>query len=1011
MLLDPRQAEAVETDGIQLILAGPGSGKTRVITEKIARLLEGGVDPDAILALTYSEKAAQEMADRCAERTGRTGVAVHTFHSFCLQVIRDHVLESGIATTAGVISKPNQLAWGLRNIDAFGFSTIAVGNNAAAVIEAVLEGISAFRDEAIGSDDLARYLAGRGDDGPAGRLRDLLAVYRAYEQHRRAERLVDYADMVHGAVLLLERRPEVRHEYRARYRHILVDEFQDTNWVQLRLLKLLAGDHLCVVGDDDQTIYRFRGAYLTNLDDVKRTWPNCRETLLDRNYRSTSTILALALRLMQSAPNRTPKAIGTANPEGEPVVLARCANEEAQAVFVRDEIAVLLETGFLPRRESATRRFRHGDIAVLCRKREQGVALAHALARHGIPCTYRGEVDLFRLPETRGVLAWLRAVDNPCAAGASLHRLMRAAGIPEPAVQHLHAGARRYADPALGDDGVWAAMLGAAELVPDEAPLVAELARAVGRLIAEKETTPLPVLVHRVLFRGAGLYRRALGRDDTRSVAALNAFYRVAVEYDAATREAGLSDFLEHLRVLAGFPVEVETGPGEDAVQVMTVHKSKGTEFPVVFVLDLSAAHFPLSYREKRFAVPAELARGLRSGDDERALFLQEERRLLYVAMTRAEERLYLTRIVRHGRNRNETKPSVFLRELGVDKTPLVRTVEVDAPVAAGPVAGEPRDSLEALREAGVEQLARAAAEARHTAAFAHLVALERLRIAAGGGDGSAFDPASFLSGAWPTAEVALPGTPPRPAVVPEGFAFSASSLGCYADCPLRFKFEHLLGVPARPGARAGLGSAVHAAIEALSKDLLRGVERDRNEAVAVLEGCWQSSAYASEQHEAGDWRTAVALLDTYLAWQAANRNEIVDVERRFSFPYEDRPVRGSIDRIERRPDGHLVVVDFKTGALSSAPTIGTVQTEVQLNLYALAVAEEFGEFPTEAAYLYLREPRYVPYRPTGPSMGAFLERLSGLVNGVLAAEFPARPSRESCRSCAYRELCADETA
>ena len=1011
MLLDPRQAEAVEKDGIQLILAGPGSGKTRVITEKIARLLENRVDPDTILVLTYSEKAAQEMADRCAERTGMTGIAIHTFHSFCLQVIRDHVLESGIATTAGVISKPNQLAWGLRNIDTFDFSTIAVGNNAAAVIKAVLEGISAFRDEAIGSDELTRYLEEAPDDESAGRLRDLLAVYRAYEQYKRAEHLIDYPDMVHGAFRLLERKPGIRDEYRRQYSHVLVDEFQDTNWIQLRLLKLLAGDHLCVVADDDQTIYRFRGAYLTNLDEVKRTWPDCRGTLLDRNYRSTSTILALALRLMQSAPNRTPKEITTANPEGEPVVFARCANEEAQVAFVRDKIAALLEAEFLPRRESAPRRFRHGDIAVLCRKREQGAALAHALAQNGIPCTYRGEVDLFRLPETRGVLAWLRAVDNPCAAGASLHRLMRAAGTPEPTVQHLHAGARRYADPVLGDDGVWAAMLRAADLVPDEAPLVAELARAVGRLIAEKETTPLPALVHKVLFRGAGLYRRALGREDTRSVAALNAFYRIAVEYDAATREAGLPDFLEHLRVLAEFPVEVETGSGEDAVQVMTVHKSKGTEFPAVFVLDLSAAHFPLSYREKRFAVPAELARGLRGDDDERALFLQEERRLLYVAMTRAEERLYLTRVVRHGRNRNETRPSVFLRELGVDKNPLVQTVEVDAPIAAGPVAGEPQDSLEALREAGVEQLARAAAEARHTAAFAHLVALERLRIAAGGGDGSAFDPASFLVGAWPMAEIVLPGTPPRPPEVPEGFAFSASSLGCYADCPLRFKFEHLLGVPAPPGARAGLGSAVHVAIEALSKDLLRGIERDRNEAVAILEGCWQSSAYASERHEAEDWRTAVALLDTYLAWQATNRNEIVDVERRFSFPYEDRLIRGSIDRIERRPDGRLVVVDFKTGALSSAPTIGAVQAEVQLNLYALVVAEEFGAFPAEAAYLYLREPRYIPYCPTGATMGAFLERLTELVNGVLAAAFPARPSSASCRSCAYRELCADEAA
>ncbi len=1004
MLLDPRQAEAVGTDGIQLILAGPGSGKTRVITEKIARLLEDGVDPEAVLALTYSEKAAQEMADRCAERTG-AGVAVQTFHSFCLSVLRDHVLESGIAMTAGVISKANQLVWGLRQIDAFGFSTIEVGNNAVAVIDAAIEGISAFRDEAITPEDLARYLEGRGGDESSGRLSDLLSVYRAYEQYKRAEHLVDYPDMVHEAVLLLERRPEIRDEYRERYSHILVDEFQDTNWVQLRLLKLIARDHLCVVGDDDQTIYRFRGAYLTNLDDFKRTWGGCREILLDRNYRSTSTILDLALGLMRAAPNRSEKPIGTENSAGEPVVLARCANEEAEAAFVRDEIAALLGTEFRPRREEDPRHFRYGDIAVLCRKRDQGVALARSLARQGVPCTYRGEIDLFKLPEIRDVMAWLRVVDNPCNAGVSLHRLMRGAGIPEPVVQRLHAGARRYRDRALGDDGVWAAMLRADELVPGEAPLVSELVASIDRFIGKKGSTTLPALVHAVMLHGAGLYRRALGRNDTRSIAALNTFYRIAAEYDAITCEAGLSDFLDHLRVMAGFRIEVEAEPDEDAVQVMTVHKSKGTEFPAVFVLDLSDRYFPLTYREKKFVVPPDLARGLRSGDDERALFLQEERRLLYVAMTRAEERLYLTQVLRHTGNKNDTKPSIFLRELDVDRNPLVRIVEVSAPSESGLVAGEVRDPLEVFREAEIVRLARAAAEARHTAAFAHLVALERLRIAAGGGDAAAFDPAAFLAGPWGAAEVALPDAVPRPAEIPEAFAFSASSLDCYADCPLQFKFEHLLGIPTPPKTYIGLGSSVHATVEALSKDRLRGFDRNRDEAVAILAGFWDPSAYASRQHEDEDWRAALALLDTYLAWQAANRNTVVDVERRFSFSYDDRMVRGSIDRIERRPDGRLVVVDFKTGSLSSAPTMRTVQAEIQLNLYALAIAEEFGEFPAEAAYLYLREPRYIPYTPTGPTMGAFLERLSGLVNGILAAEFPAHRTH-GCRRCDYRELC-----
>ncbi len=1010
MQLNPRQAEAVETAGIQLILAGPGSGKTRVITEKVVHLLEGGVSPEAILALTFSEKAAQEMVDRIAKQATGVEVAVYTFHSFCLQVLKDHVLDSGIAMHGGVISKANQLVWGLRNIDAFGLETIEVGNNAAGVVDDMLEGISTFRDEAITPDDLAAYLDARSaerdeTDEEIGRLRDLLAVYRAYELYKRAEHLIDYPDMIHEAVRLLEKKPAICTGYRDQYSHILVDEFQDTNYVQLQLLKLLAGDHLCVVGDDDQTIYRFRGAYLTNLDDFKRTWEGCRTTVLDTNYRSTSRILALALELMQSAPNRTPKEIGTANPEGEPVVLARCANEAAEVDFVRDEIARLIETEFLPRKEEAPRPYRYRDIAILCRRRAQGVALARALSQEGIPCTFRGEVELFKLPEVRDVMAWLRVVDNPAGNGVSLYRLMRSAGIDELAVQRLHAGARRFRDRDLGDDGVYAAMRRAGEFAPAAAPFVAELARSIDRFVGGKEVQTLPQLVHGVMMHGAGLYRAAVAGGDPQTIAALNTFYSIAAEYDAITREARLPDFLEYLGVMAAFRVEVETDEEENAVQVMTVHTSKGTEFPAVFITDLSERKFPLTHQAKEFVVPADLARGLRTGDDEKALFIQEERRLLYVAMTRAEERLYLTQVRWHGTNKRETKPSIFLRELDVDENPLVRVIEVEAAAESALVAGEARSPLDTHRETEIGLLTRAAAEARYTAAFVHLVALERLRLLAEGGDPASFDPASYLAVPLPPPGLDLPVSGGRSIELPESFTFSASSLGCYDTCPLKFRFQHLLGIPTPPKTFFGLGTAVHSAVELLSKDRQKGIERDRDEAIALLKASWDASAYTSKKHEAEDWAKALLQLDNYFGWEAANGNTVVDVERRFSFPFEGRLMRGMIDRVERRPDGRLVVVDFKTGSTSSAPSKNKVGDEIQLNLYALAIFEEFGELPAAAAYLYLKETKYIPYVPTETTIGAFRERLSGLIGNVLAGEFPSRQSYD-CKWCDYQEIC-----
>ncbi len=351
MTLNPSQETAVKECGIQLVLAGPGSGKTRVITEKILHLVSQGVAPEHILALTFSEKAAKEMQERLEGKIDTTHLSIGTFHAFCLEVLEDNVLDSGIAFHGGIISRANQLVWGLANIDSFGFMHIEIGNNAPGVIESIIDGISAFRDELITPEELAAYLERKKTaDVPEAersyldKLADLLKVYLAYEQYKRSAGLLDYDDMIHEAVVLFTKKPLILNRYRKQYTHILVDEFQDTNYAQAQLVRLLAGANVCVVGDDDQTIYRFRGAYLTNFRDFRDQYASCREILLSHNYRNSRTILTLALELMKHAPDRQEKELLTENPPGEPVVVAECENEAAEVAFVLAEIDRLLGT-------------------------------------------------------------------------------------------------------------------------------------------------------------------------------------------------------------------------------------------------------------------------------------------------------------------------------------------------------------------------------------------------------------------------------------------------------------------------------------------------------------------------------------------------------------------------------------------------------------------------------------------------------------------------------------------
>ncbi|KQC04283.1 MAG: hypothetical protein APR53_00065 [Methanoculleus sp. SDB] len=1016
MQLNQRQQEAVTTTGIQCILAGPGSGKTRVITEKIIHLIEQGVAPSEILALTFSDKAAREMAERLEKSLGAAGsdIAVYTFHSFCLQVLEDNVLDSGISFSSGIVSRTNQLVWALRNIDEFGFEHIEVGNNAPRVLESVIDGISRLRDELITPADLDAYLrrkdcCGEGDrDGRErlfhGRLRDLLRVYEAYERFKREGMLLDFDDMIHETVRLFERKPYILALYKQRYRYILVDEFQDTNYAQLALIKQLAGDQLCVVGDDDQTIYRFRGAYFGNFDDFRQTYPDLRETLLDENYRNSRTILAAALQLMAHAPGREDKPLETANPAGEAITVAECENENAEAHYVLSEIRRLLETELFDRGERRKRQVRCGDFAILCRRRAEGVKFYQLLKSHGFPCEFSGEIAFFSMPEVRDMMAWLRAVKNPLAAGISLNRIMKAGGVPEAVVQTINATAREAAWGVGHSDGVFEAMQAAEGVAPEYRHGVRELAQSVERLIEKKERETLSGIVYEVMMRAGAVYREALDNDDGRHRLVLNRFYELSRDYESITKDARVDDFLEYLSLLSDMDVEMSEPADTDAVQILTLHKSKGKEFPVVFLVDLSERKFPLRYQEKPFSVPRDLARGLVPEEDEKTLHLQEERRLCYVGMTRAQDRLYLTRAKMYGDNKHESRPSVFLEELEYAHNPLITVIDV--PAEAQDIPFRAQNELEVAKNALQAQAIRAVVGMRLGTALQRMMDLEKIRLLEEGEDISAFDRNVFL--AVPEAPFTLPGGGDTCAVGPD-HVFSASALQTYQSCPLQYRFRHVLFIPSEPKSYFGLGTVVHTVIEKLSADELKGIAPTRERARAMLDRFWSPRAYQSRKHEAEDRTKAEILLDSYLGWHLMNDNSLAGIEEKFLFTYHGRTMKGYIDRIERTPDGGIVVIDFKTGSKPGSLTRTSAKENIQLNLYCLAVRDRYGKLPRRASFLFLNGNKCVDYFPDDESIELFGRKLSGMIGAICAGEFPATPSYSACRFCDYTPLCDEQ--
>ena len=434
------------------------------------------------------------------------------------------------------------------------------------------------------------------------------------------------------------------------------------------------------------------------------------------------------------------------------------------------------------------------------------------------------------------------------------------------------------------------------------------------------------------------------------------------------------------------------------------MHKSKGKEYPVVFVADLVKDRFPLRYQSKPFYVPNDLAKGLKTGDDERALFLQEERRLLYVAMTRAQEKLYLTLAKRYGERKTDAPPSQFLFELGYPNNPLMDRTSVSLSAEEKP--DLPDNPVDLLKRQVRDQAISAIEQMHLSTAIQRIVELEKIRLLEQGKSPDMFDPAAFFSiPASDDALVAAFEQKPVPLVGPDHH-FSASAFKKYEDCPLCYKFQYVLQVPSLQKTFFSMGTAVHTVIEHLSRAQQEGYLPTKERALELLNSCWSSQAYTSRTHELEDRIKAEALLDTYLAWQAANRNTITGTEKKFQFTLNGRTVKGYIDRIEQTPDGEYVVVDFKTGSKPGTLTKNSVPLDIQLNLYCLAIKEMYGKLPQRASFYYIKDNKMVDYFPTEETIGAFTESVKEIISSVCAERFEATASFQTCKFCDYADLC-----
>jgi len=629
--LNPQQREAVlHRGGPALVLAGAGSGKTRVLAYRVAYLIRGlEVPPHGILAVTFTNKAADEMRHRVAglvgERVARA-LWVGTFHRTCARILRAHGERVGVPRHFTIYDEDDQrqvMREALRNLQV---------DERRYPPGAVLGAVSAAKNEGL---DAAAYDLGA--SSPFERV--VAACWREYQRLLAQRAALDFDDLLREALRLLEDVPEVRERYQQQFQHVLVDEYQDTNPVQFRILARLCEGHrnLFVVGDVDQAIYGWRGADVRNILEFERDFPDARVLPLEQNYRSTQTILKAAEHLIRHNPHRYPKRLWTRNPLGVPVCLYEASDEHDEARFVAERVRGLQEEGF-PLRE----------CAVLYRINAMSRQFEEAFLRAGIPYQVVGAVRFYERKEVKDVLSYLKILANP-HDDLSLVRALGAPrrGIGEGTLHKLRAF-------AAGHGGsLWEA-LQRVEEVPELGAASRRAVRSFVDLLRDLQEVAQRAraaeLVEEVLERTG--YRASLEEEGTEEAQTrlenVRELVTVAQEYEMATGQADLQSFLEHLSLVTDADTYDETA---DRVVLMTLHAAKGLEFRAVFLCGLEEGIFP----------------HVRSLDDPRQL--EEERRLAYVGITRSKERLHLTYArVRSLFGRSSANvPSRFLEEVPED--------------------------------------------------------------------------------------------------------------------------------------------------------------------------------------------------------------------------------------------------------------------------------------------------------------------------------------------------------
>ena len=955
--LNTNQVRAVTApEGPLLIVAGAGTGKTTVLTRRIAYLIAAKrARPSEILALTFTDKAAGEMEERVDLLVpyGYAEVWISTFHAFGDRVLREQALALGLDSDFTVLTRPEQAVFFRERLFEFPLAYYRPLGDPTRYIDGILTLISRAKDEEVSTAEyleLAESLAERACAHPqdarlqeeARRQREIALTYQKYQELMAREGRVDFGDQVVLTLRLFREHPAILAEVRNRFRYILVDEFQDTNYAQWELLKALARPegNLTVVADDDQSIYKFRGAAVSNLLSFTEVYPQAAVVVLNDNYRSGQAILDAAVRLIRhNDPERlevrrgVDKHLRALRGEGRPVEHRHYDTAGSEA----DGVAELIEA------KARSGRYRYRDMAILVRTNRDADPFLRALNMKGVPWRFSGAHGLYAREEIRLLMAFLRVVADP-EENQSLYHLAASDlyRVPPLDLARCSAAARRMHRSLFW---IFTNVEGAGlhDLSGEGLATIQKLLGDLEEYVRRAQRLRTGEILYHFLME-SGVLKRLMAAQDVASqvqVQNIARFFEKVKRFGDVARLDRVTQFVEYQEKLleAGEdPPVAEADVDTDAVSVLTVHRAKGLEFPVIFLVALTADRFPNRGRRDPIELPAAL---IKDRIPEGNVHLQEERRLFYVGMTRAKDELYLT----------------SHRDAGTGRPKKVSPFVLEA-------LDQPTPAEAAFRASPDEVIAR----------FAPPV-----------GEGS-----GVIEPMAPEAILTL----------------STLSVDDYRTCPLKYKYAQVLRVPIREHHTVIYGKALHDAVQAYFRGKMRGQQMTLEALWAVFEGSWVSRGFLSRDHEEQRLEAGRQTLRRFFDREEATGTIPTFIEKEFGFALRRDRVIGRWDRIDVRGD-EAVIIDYKSSDVREPKEAKRRAREsLQLQIYALAYQQMVGQIPTRVELHFLESGLIGVAEKSAEAIDETAGVIAEVAAGIRARDFTARPSYMACGYCAFREIC-----